>query len=85
MIQVVSNWFFILGETLKQLAKKITILFKEKGATEDKRVITKLKTQFETELNIFKTTTQQIEAKEKQILISMSVQGLTFCEVKCLC
>ena len=43
---------------MKTIAKKITVSLKEKSATEDKRVIAKLKQQFEMELTTFKSTTQ---------------------------
>ena len=73
----VCTWSLVghsIGETMKTLAKRITAAIKEKSTSgEDKRVIGKLKQSFETELNAFKATTQAIEGREKDILVSMSV------------
>ena len=78
IIVLKNNILIIIGEQMKNLAKKITAMIKEKSMSEDKRVITKLKQQFENELNNFKNTTLQIESKEKQILVSLSLPGKKF-------
>ncbi len=53
-------------------AKRITQQMKEKAPTEDKRVIAKLKQQFEQELEKYRTITKTMEAREREILVAMS-------------
>ena len=48
---------------------------KECAAREDKRVIAKLKTQFESELEKFRTTTKSLEQREREILVALSTDG----------
>ena len=62
------NKYIELNNSIKNLAKKITLIFKERTNIDDKRIILKLKTSFENELNIYKNTTLIIENKERDAL-----------------
>jgi hypothetical protein len=60
---------------LQNLSKRIAVTLKEKAASEDKRVIAKLKSQFEAELEKFRGITKTLEQREREILVSMSVDN----------
>jgi hypothetical protein len=52
-------------------------MLKDKAPSEDKRVIAKLKQQFETELQSYRDITKVMETKERENLVAMSAdQGM---------
>jgi hypothetical protein len=57
------------------MSKRIAQLMKESASREDKRVIAKLKTQFEAELEKFRGITKTLEVREREILVAMSVDS----------
>lgn len=64
------------------LSKRVAQQLKECAAREDKRVIAKLKTQFESELEKFRQVTKSLEQREREILVALSTDGKGACEVK---
>ena len=61
------------------LSKRVAQQLKECAAREDKRVIAKLKTQFESELEKFRQVTKSLEQREREILVALSTDGKGVC------
>lgn len=59
----------------RQIFKCLTELQRQSISSDTKRVIAKLKSQFEEQLNTFKEQAKVIEDKERQVLVAMSNSG----------
>lgn len=57
---------------VQNLSKRIAQQLKDSVKTEDKRVVSKLKTQFENELEKFRSITKTLEQREREILVALS-------------